>query len=157
MTRVPIKLVCAFAVAGASSFAFSACGNDVPPNGVATVGDTVIKRAEFTKWLGIAAQGNAQGTSATAPDPPNFAKCVATRQAQPTPKGTNKPSADQLRKQCKQEYDQLKGQVMQFLIQAQWVRQEAAAKGIKVSDAEVTRSFEDKKKTAFGGSDKKYQ
>jgi len=157
MTRVPIKLVCAFAAAGISSFAVSACGNDVPTNGVATVGDTVIKRTEFKKWLGIAAQGNAQGASSTAPDPPNFAKCVATRQAQPTPKGTNKPSADQLRKQCKQEYDQLKGQVMQFLIQAQWVEQEAAAKNIKISDAEVTRSFEDQKKTAFGGSDKKYQ
>src|SRR3954452_3987871 len=45
---------------------------------------------------------------------------------------------------------------MQFLIQAQWVQQEAAAQKIKVSDAEVKRSFEDQKKQAFP-TDKKYQ
>jgi foldase protein PrsA len=45
---------------------------------------------------------------------------------------------------------------MQFLIQAQWVQQEAASQDIKVSDAEVKRSFEDQKKQAFP-NDKAYQ
>src|SRR3954452_9382909 len=45
---------------------------------------------------------------------------------------------------------------MQFLIQAQWVQQEAAAQKIKVSDGEVKRSFEDQKKQAFP-NDKAYQ
>jgi foldase protein PrsA len=45
---------------------------------------------------------------------------------------------------------------MQFLIQAQWVQQEADSKGIKVADAEVKRSFEDQKKQAFP-NDKAYQ
>jgi foldase protein PrsA len=160
MTRVPTRMACLLVVAGLGTSALSACGDDIPPNGVATVGDTVIKRADFKKWLGIAAQGSAQsGGATTAPDPPTYAKCVAARQAQPVPKGTRKPTADQLRKQCKQQYDQLKGQVLQFLIQAQWVEQEANAKNIKVSDAEVKRSLEDQKKTAFGGSngEKKYQ
>jgi foldase protein PrsA len=158
MTRAPLQLACALAIAGLGTAAFSGCGNDVPPNGVATVGDTVIKKSEFDKWLGIAAQGQSQGGGgASAPDPPNFSKCVADRRRQPLPKGTKQPSASQLKKQCKQQYDQLKGQVMQFLVQAQWVQQEAKNKDVNVSDAEVRRSFQDQKKSAFGGSEKKYQ
>jgi foldase protein PrsA len=38
---------------------------------------------------------------------------------------------------------------MQFLIQAQWVEQEAKKRGVTVSEAEVKKSFEDKKKQAF--------
>jgi foldase protein PrsA len=161
MRYASIKIACAVALTSLAAIALSACGNSVPGNGVATVGDTVIKKAEFDKWLGIASAGNAsaQGAAASAaPDPPNYTKCVAAGRSQPVPKGTPKPTAAQLKKQCKQQYDQLKGQVMQFLIQAQWVQQEADAKGIKVSDAEVRRSFEDQKKTAFGkGSEKNYQ
>jgi foldase protein PrsA len=157
MTRAPIQLACAFAIVGLGTVAVSGCGNDVPPNGVATVGDTVIKKSEFDKWLGIAAKGQSQGGPASVPDPPDFTKCVAARQRQPLPKGSKQPSASQVKKQCKQQYDQLKGQVMQFLVQAQWVQQEAKAKDVNISDAEVRRSFEDQKKSAFGGSEKKYQ
>ena len=45
---------------------------------------------------------------------------------------------------------------MQFLIQAEWVQQEAEEQDVKVSDAEVKRSFEDQKKQAFP-NDKAYQ
>ena len=45
---------------------------------------------------------------------------------------------------------------MQFLIQAEWVQQEAEKQDIKVSDAEVKRSFEDQKKQSFP-KDKDYQ
>ncbi len=45
---------------------------------------------------------------------------------------------------------------MQFLIQSEWVQQEADARDVKVSDAEVKRSFADQKKQAFP-NDKAYQ
>ena len=45
---------------------------------------------------------------------------------------------------------------MQFLIQAEWVQQEAEKRDIKVTDAEVKKSFEDQKKQAFP-TDKAYQ
>ena len=45
---------------------------------------------------------------------------------------------------------------MQFLIQAEWVQQEAEKQDIKVSDAEIKRSFEDQKKASFP-TDKAYQ
>jgi foldase protein PrsA len=116
----------------------------------------VIRKADFDKWLHTAAQGQARGAKVAVPDPPGFANCISSLKAQPAPKGTSKPSDSQLKKQCKQQYDQLKGQVMQFLIQAQWVQQEAANQGIKVTDAEVKRSFQDQKKQAFP-NDKAYQ
>ena len=45
---------------------------------------------------------------------------------------------------------------MQFLIQAEWVQQEADKQNVKVSDAEVKRSFADQKKASFP-TDKAYQ
>jgi foldase protein PrsA len=71
------------------------------------------------------------------------------------PKGQSKPSSSALKKQCKTEYDTLKREVMQFLIQAEWVQQEADKQDIKVSDAEIKRSFEDQKKASFP-TDKAY-
>jgi foldase protein PrsA len=150
------KLACLAALSGLGAFAVAGCGNDVPPNAVAKVGDSVIKKADFDRWLKTAAMGQAQGGQAAVPDPPDYSACVASLEKQPLPKGSTKPSAGALKKQCRQQYDQLKGQVMQFLIQAQWVQQEASARDVKVSDAEVRRSFEDQKKQAFP-NDKAYQ
>jgi foldase protein PrsA len=132
------------------------CGNDVPSGSVAKVGDETITKKEFNKWLRTAAAGQAQGGAVVVPDPQNgFKNCVAAMEKQPS-QGGPKPSAADLKKECTQQYDQLKGEVMQFLIQAAWVQQEADARGVKVSDAEVQRSFEDQKKQAFP-SDKAYK
>jgi foldase protein PrsA len=72
------------------------------------------------------------------------------------PKDQKKPTDDALKKQCKSEYDALKKEVMQFLIQAEWVQQEAADQDIKVTDAQIKKSFEDQKKQAFP-NDKQYK
>ena len=127
----------------------SGCGAEVPSNSVAKVGGETITRSEFNKWLKTAAMGQGQGGPAVVPDPPNFTQCVAQRQRQPAQKGAPKPSPTQLKTQCKAEFDRLKSEVMQFLIQAQWVQQEAEERDVKVSDAEVRKSFEDQKKQAF--------
>jgi foldase protein PrsA len=155
LNHVPIKLVCGLALLSAGAVTVAGCGDSVPSNGVAKVGGTVITRADFAKWLKTAALGQSQGAQASVPDPPKFTSCIAAKRGQPQP-GGGKPTEDQLRKQCKQEYDQLKAQVMQFLIQAQWVLQEADKQNIKVSQAEVQRSFQDQKKQAFP-TDKAYQ
>jgi foldase protein PrsA len=152
------QLACAAMVAF-GAFVVAGCGSDVPSGSVAKVGDTTIKKADFDKWLKSAAQGNAQGGTATVPDPPSYSKCVAAKAAQPAPQGTSKPSKSALKKQCAQEYAQLKGDVMQFLIQAQWVQQEAAKRGVKVTDAEVKSRLADEKKRAFPGKngEQRYQ
>jgi foldase protein PrsA len=80
---------------------------------------------------------------------------VAAKAKTPVPKDQKQPTDDALKKQCKSEYDALKKEVMQFLIQAEWVQQEAADQDIKVTDAQIKKSFEDQKKQAFP-NDKQY-
>jgi foldase protein PrsA len=133
---------CAVVIAG--------CGNSVPPNGVAKIGDTVITKDQFNHWLSAAAHGSAApGSTVTVPDPPNFAKCVANLAKQPVPKGAKKPTNAQLKTQCEQQYNALKQQVMQFLVSAEWIQQEANKDGVKVSNAEVQKQFQDQKKQSF--------
>jgi foldase protein PrsA len=156
MTHAFKKSILALAAASLGVAAFTGCGNDVPAGAVAKVGDATITQDEFDKWLNTAARGNAQGAAAVVPDPPDYSKCVAAKGKTPVPKGQKQPTEDALKKQCKSEYDQLKREVMQFLIQAEWVQQEAADQDIKVTDAQIKKSFEDQKKQAFP-NDKQYK
>jgi foldase protein PrsA len=156
MTHALKKSLLALAAASLGAASFAGCGNDVPTGAVAKVGDATITQDEFDKWLNTAAKGNAQGGAAVVPDPPDFKKCIAAKSKTPVPKGQQKPTDGALKKQCKSEYDALKREVMQFLIQAEWVQQEAAEQDIKVSDQEIKKSFEDQKKQAFP-NDKQYK
>jgi foldase protein PrsA len=149
MTHVPIKSVLGIAALGISAIAISACGNEVPSGAVAKVGDETITQQEFDKWLNTAAQGQAQGGAGAVPDPPDFQKCVAAKKKLPAPQGQEKPKDSELKKQCETEYEALRTEVMQFLIQAEWVEQEAEAQDVKVSDKEIRKSLEDQKNQAF--------
>jgi foldase protein PrsA len=134
----------------ASAALIAGCGNGVPPNGVAKIGDTVITKDQFNHWLTAAAHGSAApGSNVTVPDPPNFTKCIANQAKQPVPKGAKKPTNAQLKTQCQQQYDALKQQVMQFLVSAEWIQQEADKQGVKVSDKQVSKQFQDQKKQSF--------
>jgi foldase protein PrsA len=137
------------ALAGVSAAVLTACGNDVPPNAVAKVGDETITQDEFDKWVRTAIRSQAQGGPAVVPDPPDFKNCVAGKKKAPAPQGQAKQSDSALKKQCQTEYDALKSEVMQFLIQAEWVQQEAEERDIEVTDAAVKKSFEAQKKEAF--------
>jgi foldase protein PrsA len=158
MTRAFTQSLLVLAAAVLGLVALAGCGNSVPAGAVAKVGDSTITQDEFDKWMDIAVRGQSQqgGAAATAPDPPDFEKCVAAKQKTPVPKDQKKPTADELKKQCKNEYDTLKRQVMQFLIQGEWVTQEADKRGVKVKQAELQKALEDQKKAVFP-NDKQYQ
>ena len=153
--------LCAVAV---PALGLSACGDSVPSSAVAKVGDTTITNATFDHWLRIAAissQGPAQGGNSPAvsiPKPPEFTECVANKaKSAPKPaKGQPKPTNEDFKKQCKLEYEGLRDQVMQLLIQNQWVTNEAKAQGVKVTDAEVKKAFDQQKKQSFP-KEKDYQ
>ena len=137
----------------------ASCGGGVPSNGVATVGDEVITKEEYNHWLNAAAKGQAAqapGGAASVPDAPDFEKCIAAKKKTPVPKGTPQPKDADLKKQCEQEYTALRTQVMQFLISAEWIQQEADARGIKADDKQVRKEFEDQKKQSFP-KEKDYQ
>jgi foldase protein PrsA len=131
------------------------CGSDeVPSNSVAKVGDTSITKEQFNHWLTAAAKQQAQTTGqkpedVVAPDPPNFTQCAAAKAKQKLPKGTPAPKPADLKAQCKQEYDGLRDQTMQFLISAQWLLQESKNRKITASDKEVQTTFQQQKKQSF--------
>ena len=145
--------------------ALSACGGDsVPGNAVAKVDDAVIEKSTFDHWMQIAAisaQGPAQGAAkpkVSIPQPPEFTQCVADKKkTQPkAAKGQPQPKDADLKAQCKQEYEGLRDQVMQLLIQNEWVSNEAEQQNVKVTDAEIKKAFEDQKKQSFP-KEKDYQ
>jgi foldase protein PrsA len=156
VTHAVTKSLLSLSAAALGVVAFAGCGNDVPTGAVAKVGDSTITQDEFDKWLEIAVKGQGQGGAAAVPDPPDFKKCVAAKKKTPVPKGQERPGDAALKKQCKTEFDGLKREVMQFLIQAEWVQQEADAQDINISDKEIKRALEDQKKQAFG-NDKQYK
>jgi foldase protein PrsA len=125
------------------------CGG-VPGNAVAEVDGTAIEKNDFEHWLTVAAKSGGQA-GAAAPKPPDYAACVKQkRKTTPKPaKGQPKVTDSQLKAQCKQEYNALRDQVLQLLISFEWIEGEAEQMNIKVSDAEVKKSFDKQKKEAF--------
>src|SRR5205085_5489638 len=153
--RVRVGILAMLAAAAVLAAAIAGCGNDVPSGSVAKVGDTAITKAVFDHWLAAAARQQASGQpgqpagAVGVPDPPNFTNCIAAKRKLPVPKGATQPADSQLRAQCKQQYSGLRDQTMQFLISAQWLMQEAKARGVTATDAQVKRAFEQQKKQAF--------
>jgi foldase protein PrsA len=144
--RIALSLV---AITGVGA-TFAACGG-VPGNAVATVDGEAIDKTEFSHWLNVAAKSSGQANAAV-PDPQaDYKQCVATkRKTTPAPaKGQPKVTDTQLKTQCKQEYDQLRNQVLQLLISFKWIQGEASTMKVSVTDAEVKKSFADQKKQSF--------
>jgi foldase protein PrsA len=147
MKRLPTLLaLCAFVPALA---VVAGCGG-VPGDAVATVDGNSIDKAQFAHWMNVAAKQS--GTpNASVPDPPDYTQCVAQkRKTAPKPaKGQPKQTDAQLKTQCKQEYEGLRNQVLQLLVSFKWIDGEAKDLGVKVSDDEVKKSFDQQKKQSF--------
>jgi len=123
----------------------SGCGG-IPGNAVVTVDGKPITKDTVAHWMGIAAlaSGGTQGSKPVIPDPPHFSACIAHLQATaPKPaKGQPAPTAAQFKSQCEQQYKSLQQEVLGFLISSSWVLGEAGSLGVKVSDKEVKKRFE---------------
>lgn len=132
-----------------ASAGLAACGG-VPGNAVAEVDGESVEKSQFDSWMSVAAKAGGQ-SSGTVPKPPEFTECVAEkRKAQPKPAKGEKPVAeDELKNQCKQEYDAIRDRVMQLLVNAEWIAGEAEEQNITVSDEEVRKAFETQKKQNF--------
>src|SRR5215207_6123458 len=138
--------LCAFAVPAA---VVAGCGG-VPGDAVATVDGASIDKADFTHWMNVAARTSGQPNTKV-PDPPDYTACVADkRKSAPKPaKGQPKTTDAQLKTQCKQQYEGLRNQVLQLLVTYQWIQGEADDLGVKVTDAEVKKSFDQQRKQSF--------
>jgi foldase protein PrsA len=143
------RLLLALCALASTAAVAAGCGG-VPGNAVAEVDGTAIEKDDFEHWMAIAARSSGQ-PNATVPDPPEYAKCVESKKkTAPKPaKGQPKQTDEQLKEQCKQEYEQLRDQALQLLTSFEWIQGEAEELGIKVSDAEVKKSFDQQKKQSF--------
>ena len=112
-----VRLTLALAALAAPAAIVAGCGG-VPGNAVAEVDGQAIEKSDYDHWVNVAAKSSGQGANAAVPKPPEYSECVATkRKSTPKPaKGQPKVTDEQLKSQCKQEYEQLRDQVLQLLI-----------------------------------------
>jgi foldase protein PrsA len=161
--RSPLRFVPALGAFFVLTLALAACGNAVPGNAVVSIDGDPIERADFERWMQIAAvstqgpppqaeEGEEAATPAVVvPEPPEFTACIANKEENaPEPaEGQPTPTAGQLRQQCEQEYESLRDQVLQFLISAEWIEGEAADQGVRVSQEAIDKQFEETKEQSF--------
>jgi len=145
--HLQVLALCAFFVPASI---LAGCGESIPGNAVAEVDGTAIEKADFEHWLNIAAKSSGQPNAAV-PKPPDFKACIAQakKTAAKPAEGQPKQTEADFKKQCKQQYDQLREQVLGLLISFEWIQREAEEQGVKVTDAEVKKSFEQQKKQSF--------
>lgn len=126
-----------------------AAAQEVPPESerVAQVGAVAISRADFDHWFAAAARSHAGRPMEFVA--PGYERCTAAKRKLREAKGWRTLGERELRSRCARDHRMVRRQVMQFLIQAQWIEQEAAARGIAVSDRRVERNFESQKRAAF--------
>jgi foldase protein PrsA len=153
MTKA-VRLLLALCGLVAVSATVAACGGgsggSIPGNAIASVDGDAISKAEFTHWLTIVAKSGGQ-TNTVVPDPPNYTKCIAQkRKMTPAPgKGKPKVTDAQLKTQCQTAYNSLRDQVVGLLTSYRWIEGEAQQRNIKVSQADVQKSFQQQKKQSF--------
>ena len=78
------------------------------------------------------------------PEPAKYTACISHLEATtPKPaKGQPPTTRAQFKLQCEQQYKSLQQEVLGFLISSSWVLGEAGSLGVKVSDKEVKKRFE---------------
>lgn len=129
----------------------SACGSGVPGNSVADVAGNPITTQAFNHWMYVAAKGNAAqspGSPVIVPtDPPQFTGCIA--EARKAVSSVAKDSDATLRSDCKQLFQSLSSQVMDFLIRSYWYQADAVKDHVKVTPAQIQTQFNTEKNAQF--------
>lgn len=150
LVRAKLAIVSVCLALPAAALGLSACGG-VPGNAVAKVDGETISKSEFDHWMKVATLSQSPNPNGVAvvPDSPNFTKCIADKAKQQPKTAKGKPNTTQLKAQCKAQYEQTRNQVMGFLISYEWLKKEAKDLGVKVTDKDVQKSFDQQKKAAF--------
>jgi len=130
------------------------CGADArerssPAGGVVvSVGANSLTKTALGKWVAFEAvlehayRPNQPVPAGLVPDPPAYKECIADLGALAASRGVRpRPDADQLRTECERERMSLERQTLSVLIDAYWVREEAAARNVLVNPAEVEREL----------------
>ena len=122
----------------------------VAADAVARIGDRFIARSTFDRWFGVAASSN-PATDARRVRPAGVRRLREGRARDGAEARTGPAGATdaQLKAQCRQEYEGLRDQVLQFLILESWVAQETLERGNGPSEAELEAAFQKAKDDTF--------
>jgi foldase protein PrsA len=138
----------AFCAAIATAVVLGACGGGIPGDAVAQVGNVPVTTAALDHWLTVANDATQASTGVAAPAlpvPPNYTACVAGERKQA---GNASATSSSLKALCAQSYQSLLNEVMNFLIQAVWLQGEAVDRGVKVTNAQVLKSYNTQRNTS---------
>lgn len=133
-------------------------GGGVPSGVAVEVGSYTVSRAAVAHWTPIEAilsqelQPKGPIPRGMVPDPPGYGDCVVyQRKIAANAAGPGAPAASpaQLKRECRKRYEGEREHILNFLIVYGWLREEAAAHGLKISDAEVNQRYEERTKAEF--------
>jgi hypothetical protein len=118
---------------------------------IVRVGDATISPATYAHWMTIG-EATVEEPKPTGPlptlvayQPPEFAACVAHLRAQ----ARASASVASLHAKCERTYEGIRARILGFLITGYWLRGEAAASHVSVSQAEVHRKFEEEREVNY--------
>lgn len=128
------------------SLSLAACGG--PPEGdVAVVktdnGNLEISQEAFDRFYryGLSQAQQKAVKEITPLQAPDFKACVAEKKKALPKDSQRKTSDDDLKKQCEEQYEQVRNQALQQLVNLNWIRAEAANRGIEFRKAEIARQL----------------
>jgi hypothetical protein len=161
------RTLCRISLFGAifiATVALAGCGGASSPVVVKIGDERSITKAALDHWTVIEALVTYElplrkrAPKGAVPDPPSYTNCIAYLRKLDAGRLAGVPSAAQLKSECRRQRITLRNQMLEILITSDWLTQEAASKGVKVSDAEVKRALHKKLTTAalqkyltFGG------
>jgi foldase protein PrsA len=124
----------------------------VPHGAVVLVGDATLSRVLFKRWFAIAVRGSpGAGRSIRGYDPPSFEPCILRlRKQERRPPGTpGRSSKARLKQRCRDQYEGVRDQVLQFLILERWVSNEARELGVQPTQRQLDAEFEEAREQTF--------
>lgn len=144
-----LRLAAALCAVAIPASALAGCGG-MSDYTIASVDGHDITRADYDHWMRIGAR-TAGGPTGAVPRPPEFTACVQGKlQRLPrTSREEDAPSKAVLKDECRDEYEQLREQVMSLLLRYVWIAQEAGKQRIEISDTDVERAFAEQRKGSF--------
>jgi hypothetical protein len=156
MSRLPYSLF-AWVATLLTVVGLMACGGgSSSPEAVAHVGNTAITKPAVAHWMAtlVAGDYNELSGGRTVPaglvsEPPSYQSCVAHLEAAAVSPaaGGQKTEGVKLLTKCQHLYQALRTQATEFLVRTQWQISLYREQGVTATDAEVTKFFEESKKT----------
>jgi hypothetical protein len=149
----------AFTLVAVASCCLVACG--ASSETVVRVGDHAITKAEVGHWMSVLVGYGTNGRESPppVPVPPRFEACIADPRAHRRLAFQQvKPTREQLKADCKLEYERFKLKALYLLISYQWVSGAARELGVKLDRQELAHqlSADERALAASSGSFERY-